>query len=100
MRAGARFLWAGEDSAGRSLKHRVGKCSAVTLPPFVVADGFITYHHVKPAEMVLLHQAVSYYKVTAAGDAQLNGSTCTGALPLSSGQAFRRCNGLLCPPPR
>lgn len=109
---GTLFQWAGHTKAsGDPQRHRIGVCSAMALGEFIVADGWVTYHHVKPVDMVALHRAVTAFHGASAGrrgsySAEEGGrgtsdgssASCIGPLSIAAGQAFRRCEGLLCPP--
>ena len=68
------------------------------------------YVRPQPVDMLLLHHAVLEHYHGAEGTTNCSipsgedgetsrpaVSNCTAALPLTTGQAFRRCEGLLCP---
>ena len=99
---------------------RIGACSAVSLPPFVVADGWIAYHHVTPSVMRRLqeallaahaHDSMSSMLMPSSrgrGAAATNrshstlklGQSCAGLLAWhhwANGAAVHRCQGELCP---
>jgi len=79
---------------------RIGACRAAEMPPFAVAAGWITHHHVSPMEMQELHAAVQAAAAAAqaAGRAApVDDMSCVTRLVKPYRQASERCAGLLCP---
>ena len=78
---------------------RIGNCSARLLHPFVVAEDWITYHHVSPSMMQLLHEAVER-EAHEQQPSQADGrESCAHPLAWASwqsGSSIHRCRGLLC----